>query len=106
MSSQSNAKIFVVTLKGEQVTVDLDANDTVEALKAKIQAATGTPIAEQYPVFEGQLLANGRDVSEYHLQKEVTIHLVNPVKGGAEAEEEIVDCNAFWRGIGSACPQQ
>ena len=78
----NNEQIFVTTAKGEQVTIDFDGNDSVEQLKAKIQVATGIPIAEQTPVFEGQLLANGRDVKEYNLQKEATINLVAPVKGG------------------------
>merc|ERR1719367_317787 len=88
MNSNNVGVINVVTAKGEQVTIDFDANDTVEALKAKIQAATGIPMVEQYPVFEGQLLQDGRDVKEYYLQKEGTINLVAPVKGGCRDHEE------------------
>ena len=107
MSNQDNNKVFVITVKGEQISIDFDADDTVEALKAKIQVATGIPIAEQYPVFEGQLLSNGRDVTEYNLQKEGTITLVTPVKGGgrhAVREEDVIDCKSFWSDMhGAGC---
>ena|ERR1719367_502320 len=106
MNSNNAGVINVVTVKGEQVTIDFDANDTVEALKAKIQVATGIPMVEQYPVFEGQLLQDGRDVKEYYLQKEGTINLVAPVKGGCNNHDDHDDskttCNIAMK---TACGQ-
>ena len=83
MNSNNANQIFVVTVKGEQLAIDFDPNDTVEVLKAKVEAAEGTPATEQYPVFSGKLLENGRTLAEYNIQKESTVHLGSPrVEGG------------------------
>ena len=82
MNSNNANQIFVVTVKGEQLAIDFDPNDTVEVLKAKVEAAEGTPATEQYPLLSGKLLENGHTLAEYNIQKEATVHLGTPVEGG------------------------
>ena len=82
MNSYNAIQIFVVSLKGEQLAIDFDANDTVEVLKAKIQTVEGTPVAEQNIVFAGKLLEDGHALAEYNLQKEATVQLTTAVEGG------------------------
>merc|ERR1712018_383456 len=82
MNSYNAIQIFVVSLKGEQLAIDFDANDTVEVLKAKIQTVEGTPVAEQNIFFAGKLLEDGHALAEYNLQKEATVQLTTAVEGG------------------------
>ena len=55
-------KIYVLSFTGEELAIEFDPNDTVEELKAKIEAAEGTPVTDQYPVYDGELLQDGHTI--------------------------------------------
>ena len=71
--------IFVKSLRGTIMTIEVEPSDTIECVKTKIQELDGIPPETQRLVFgSGKPLKDGHTISDYNIQEETTLHVIPP----------------------------
>ena len=75
-------QIFIKTLQGRTITLDVDPGDTIQSLKQKIESKENIPAQEQRLIYSGKQLNDTFTLSDYNIRDQSTLHLLLRLKGG------------------------
>ncbi|XP_039256160.1 polyubiquitin-like [Styela clava] len=74
-------QVFVRTLTGKTITLEVDGTDTIESLKQQILEKEGTPVHQQRFIYAGKQLEDGRTLDDYGIQNGAILHLILRLSG-------------------------
>lgn len=90
-STAFGMQIFVKTLTGSTITLEVEPTDRIEDVKEMIQDKEGFLPVEQVLVFAGKTLEDENTLQDYNVQKETTLHLLLRLKIEQEIELSAIE---------------
>ena len=82
-AAASSSQIFVKTLTGRTITLDVNSSDSIEHVKELVFQKEGVPVGQQRLIYSGKQLEDGRTLADYAVQPESTLYLVLRLRGGS-----------------------
>lgn len=69
-------QIFIKTLLGKIITLDVELSNTIQTVYEKIQEMEGIPSEQQWLIFGGHHLEDNKTLADYQIQNQSTLHIV------------------------------
>ena len=95
-------KIFVSTITGKIITLNVEASDTIDMVKDKIQDKEGIPTDQQRLTFMGKQLEGVRTLSDYDIQNKPTLHRMLRLHEGMQIFVNILDIKTITLNVKSS----
>eukprot|EP00117_Sycon_ciliatum_P003333 scpid94478/ scgid8171/ Polyubiquitin-C; Ubiquitin-related; Ubiquitin len=75
-------QVFIIQVTGKSWTFEVELNDRVSSLKARINAREGLPVEQQHLIYGAKPLLDDRTLAEYGIVDNSNIHMVLSLRGG------------------------
>ena len=77
-------QIFIKSLCGKTIIINVESSESIETLKSKIQEKEGIPVEYQILISSNRVLANKKPISFYNIKSESNINLSLKLKSGIQ----------------------
>lgn len=78
----SSMQLFVKTLSGKTISVEVEETDRIEDVKAKIEEKEGIPPEQQRLIFGGKQLDGHKTLQDYAVEDGASLSMVLRLRGG------------------------